>query len=84
MPCEMQCGTMSDRKEVPVENIPTQADVHGRAEYHANEAERLLKGRFLSAHVKAQAHATLAVYYSAGHSDHEGSPGAARASGQDE
>ena len=42
---------------------PTQADVHGRAEHHANEAERLLKGRFLSSHVKAQAHATLAVYY---------------------
>ena len=40
-----------------------------RAEHHASEAERLLKGRFLSSHVKAQVHATLAVYYSAKHSD---------------
>ncbi len=45
--------------------IPPQADANGRAEHHASEAERLLKGRFLSSHVKAQAHATLAVYYSA-------------------
>ena len=44
-----------------------QADVRGRAEYHASEAERLLKARLLSSHVKAQAHATLAVYYSARH-----------------
>jgi hypothetical protein len=36
-----------------------------RAEHHASEAERLLKGRWLSSHVKAQAHATLAVYYAA-------------------
>jgi F0F1-type ATP synthase epsilon subunit len=35
-----------------------------RAERHANEAERLLKSRLLSSHVKAQAHAALAVYYS--------------------
>ncbi len=48
--------------------IPAQADVQ-RAEHHANEAERLLKGRFLSSHIKAQVHATLAVYYSAKHSD---------------
>ena len=35
-----------------------------RAEHHAIEAERLLKGRFISSHIKAQVHATLAVYYS--------------------
>jgi hypothetical protein len=35
------------------------------AEYHANEAERLLKGRLgiITNYVKAQVHATLAVYY---------------------
>jgi hypothetical protein len=52
-------------------NIPAQGDLQ-RAEYHGNEAERLLKGRLalLSSHVKAQVHATLAVYYLAKHSDH--------------
>ncbi len=40
-----------------------------RAEQHAMEAERLLQGRFISSHVKAQAHATLAVYYAAKRSD---------------
>lgn len=49
--------------------IPAQADLDGRAEHHANEAERLLKSRWLSSHVEAQAHATLAVYYSARQSD---------------
>lgn len=34
-----------------------------RAEHHAKEAERLLKSWWLSTHVKAQVHATLAVYY---------------------
>ena len=48
---------------------PAHADVHERAEHHAKEAERLLKSRWLSSHVKAQAHATLAVYYRARHSD---------------
>jgi hypothetical protein len=46
--------------------IPAQTEVQ-RAEYHANEAERLLKSRWLSSHVKAQVHATLAVYYSVRH-----------------
>ena len=36
-----------------------------RAEQHAMEAERLLQGRLISSHVKAQVHATLAVYYAA-------------------
>lgn len=36
-----------------------------RAEQHALEAERLLKDRFIWSYLKAQAHATLAVYYSA-------------------
>jgi hypothetical protein len=35
-----------------------------RAEQHAMEAERLLKGRLISSHVRAQVHATLALYYS--------------------
>ena len=34
-----------------------------RAEHHAKEAERLLHSWWLSTHVKAQVHATLAVYY---------------------
>jgi len=42
-----------------------------RAEYHASEAERLLKSRLISSHVKGQLHATLALYYSTGH----GKPG---------
>jgi hypothetical protein len=63
---------------------PAQADFHERAEHHANEAERMLKSRLLSSHVKAQVHATLAVYYSVKHSDHEGSPGATSASGEAE
>jgi hypothetical protein len=41
--------------------------VDERAQNHAKEAERLLKSRFISAHVKAQAHATLALYYTARH-----------------
>ena len=49
---------------------PAQADLQ-RAERHASEAERLLRGRlgFISNHVKAEAHATLALYYLT-HSDH--------------
>ena len=47
---------------------PAQADAQ-RAEHHASEAERLLASRWLSSHVKAQAHATLAVYYSARRSE---------------
>lgn len=35
-----------------------------RAEQHAMEAERLLQGRLISSHVKAQVHASLALYYS--------------------
>jgi hypothetical protein len=41
---------------------PAQTDTQ-RAEHHANEAERLLRSRLLSSHVKAQAHAALALYY---------------------
>ena len=59
-----------------------EANVDGRAEHHANEAERLLKSRFISSHVKAQVHATLALYYSAAtQSDHEVPPEATSASG---
>lgn len=47
---------------------PAQTDVQ-RADHHANEAERLLKSWWLTSHVKAQAHATLALYYSSRHSD---------------
>ncbi len=46
--------------------VPAQTDAQ-RAEHHASEAERLLKSWWLSSHVKAQAHAALAVYYSARH-----------------
>lgn len=35
------------------------------AEHHAKEAERLLRSWWISSHVQAQVHATLAVYYSA-------------------
>jgi hypothetical protein len=47
-----------------VQNTPAQADLE-RAEQHAVEAERLLKGRLglITNYVKAEAHATLAVYY---------------------
>jgi len=38
-------------------------DLPERAEHHAQEAERLLRSWWLSSHVKAQVHATLAVYY---------------------
>jgi hypothetical protein len=40
-----------------------------RAEEHAAEAERLLKGKLgiVTNYVKAQVHATLAVYYSGSH-----------------
>ena len=41
----------------------TTGQARERAEYHAHEAERLLKSWWLSTHVKAQVHATLAVYY---------------------
>jgi hypothetical protein len=44
-------------------------DPSERAERHAQEAERLLKSRWLSSHVKGQLHATLALYYSAKHSE---------------
>jgi hypothetical protein len=49
---------------------PAQADLQ-RAERHASEAERLLRGRLglISNQVKAEAHATLALYYLT-HSDH--------------
>jgi len=43
----------------------TNASVAERAEHHAQEAERLLAGRLgiITNYVKAQVHATLAVYY---------------------
>ena len=44
---------------------PASGDAHERAENHAAEAERLLESRWLSSHLKAQVHATLAVYYEA-------------------
>ena len=49
---------------------PAQTDTQ-RAEAHANEAERLLASRLLNSHVKAQVHATLALYYSAKHTAHD-------------
>lgn len=43
-----------------------ESDLGQRAEYHAKEAERLLRGRLglINNIVKAGVHATLAVYYS--------------------
>jgi hypothetical protein len=41
----------------------TSDQLRERAEHHAKEAERLLRSWWLSIHVKAQVHATLAVYY---------------------
>jgi len=41
----------------------TQDDRRERAERHAREAERLVRSRLLSSHVKGQLHATLALYY---------------------
>ena len=41
----------------------TSDQLRERAEHHAKEAERLLKSWWLSTHIKAQVHATLAVYY---------------------
>lgn len=51
-------------------STPAQPDLQ-RAEHHASEAERLLRGRLglISNYVKAEAHATLALYYVT-HSDH--------------
>jgi hypothetical protein len=49
-----------------VTTTPIQVDEQ-RAEQHAHEAEKLLKSTWLTSHIKAQAHATLAVYYSARH-----------------
>jgi hypothetical protein len=45
--------------------MSTQPDLRVVADQHAAEAERLLKGRLglINNYVKAQAHATLAVYY---------------------
>ena len=48
---------------------PAQADVQRAEQQHANEAERLLKSTWLTSHIKAQAHATLALYYSARRSE---------------
>ena len=42
----------------------SELDRRSRAEQHASEAERLLRSRWLTDHVKGQLHATLAVYYS--------------------
>ena len=42
---------------------PSREKLRDLAEQHAHEAERLLKGTWISSHIKAQAHASLAVYY---------------------
>ena len=49
----------------------TREDLRERAEHHAERAERLLKSWWLSSHVKGQLHATLALYYSTRHGDHD-------------
>lgn len=52
--------------------IHEQACVESQAEYHAREAERLLKSWWLSSHVQAQVHAMLAVYYATRRGQAEG------------
>jgi hypothetical protein len=51
--------------------VTTGSDI-ARAAHHATEAERLLSGRlgFLTNLIKAQVHASLAIYYSTRESNH--------------
>ena len=60
-----EVGASLAAEEVLMATDTTQSDLQ-RAERHAAEAERLLAGRLgiITNYVKAQAHATLAVYYS--------------------
>ncbi len=56
--------------------MSTRPDPHELAARHAREAEQLLARRFgfLDNTIKAQAHATLAVYYATeAHEQHQGS-----------
>jgi hypothetical protein len=48
-------------------NHMTRSELEQRAEHHAKEAERLLAGRLglINNFIKANAHATLAVFYAA-------------------
>jgi hypothetical protein len=73
MSYDSECASLSAGRRCEMATLPAQADAQ-RAEYHATEAERLLKGRLklISSHVEAQVHATLAVYYLAKHSDRDG------------
>lgn len=50
-------------RRCPMAGVSAPADMRELAEEHAREAERLLRSRLLSSHVKAQVHATLAAYY---------------------
>jgi hypothetical protein len=71
--CRLCCATFDldrgartvrlDEREGGVE-VTTGSDV-ARAAHHATEAERLLAGRlgFLTNLIKAQVHASLAIYY---------------------
>jgi hypothetical protein len=56
----------SDHSNRRAPAMNSQTDMRERAERHAKEAEQLLARRFgfLDNTLKAQAHATLAVYYS--------------------
>jgi hypothetical protein len=58
-------GASFGAEEVRMETDASPTDLQ-RAEHHAAEAERLLKGKLgiVTNYVKAQVHATLAVYYS--------------------
>jgi hypothetical protein len=69
---ERESASLCGWKEAGMATTPTQTDAQ-RAEDHANEAERLLKGRLalISSHVQAQVHATLAVYYLTRHNSHD-------------
>jgi hypothetical protein len=56
---------MHARRRCEVATSPSREELRRLADEHAREAERLLAGRLgiITNYVKAQAHASLAVYY---------------------
>jgi len=42
---------------------PVARELRDRADTHAEAAERLLDGKWVSSHIKGQLHAMLALYY---------------------
>jgi hypothetical protein len=62
MACLPRAASLPVIKEASMAATPAETN-RDRAEQHALEAERLLKDRFIWSYLKAEAHATLAVYY---------------------